>query len=191
MVINCSKCITPAIRVLDTIHLTHFSLLAAHGSIPGAQKHNTQILLYSPPDNTEQKTVSTRGFIKKTWKHHFLDLRKWYSCNTNKVLMTRYISFILISDRLFVYNSLTVIITTLPCFIWDLVVVMMIDGRLLEEMLLLKRFESEGKRQQSDRRRRYGALCFHHLVHQDLLHLPVDPVVEVVKVPHGVLGPCD
>ena len=31
----------------------------------------------------------------------------------------------------------------------------------------------------------YGALCLHHLVHQDLLHLPV---VEVVQVSHGVLG---
>ena len=31
-----------------------------------------------------------------------------------------------------------------------------------------------------------GALRLHHLVHQDLLHLPV---VEVVQVPHGVLGP--
>ena len=33
-----------------------------------------------------------------------------------------------------------------------------------------------------------GALGLHHLVHQDLLHLPV---VEVVKVPHRVLGPGD
>ena len=30
-----------------------------------------------------------------------------------------------------------------------------------------------------------GALCLHHLVHQDLLHLSV---VEVVEVSHGVLG---
>ena len=30
-----------------------------------------------------------------------------------------------------------------------------------------------------------GALSLHHLVHQDLLHLPV---VEVVQVSHGVLG---
>ena len=33
-----------------------------------------------------------------------------------------------------------------------------------------------------------SALRLHHLVHQDLLHLPV---VEVVQVPHGVLGPGD
>ena len=32
------------------------------------------------------------------------------------------------------------------------------------------------------------ALSLHHLVHEDLLHLPV---VEVVQVPDGVLGPGD
>ena len=36
--------------------------------------------------------------------------------------------------------------------------------------------------------RPYRALRLHHLVHQDLLHLPV---VEVVKVPHGVLSSGD
>ena len=36
--------------------------------------------------------------------------------------------------------------------------------------------------------RPYCALSLHHLIHQDLFHLPV---VKVVQLPHGVLGPGD